>query len=145
MDNILGEVGEVINIEGKKLVVKMERKEACAKCRACTAGMKKEDMLIRAENMCSADIGDKVDVVLDNSNFMKATLIMYGIPLVAFLIGVFSGYYGALEMGIKNGELIGIALGVILVLVSYAIIHSQEHRFKEGGFTPKAIKVVSNK
>ena len=42
-DKILGEVGEVIGKESGKLIVRMEkRKEACAKCRACTAGIKRK-------------------------------------------------------------------------------------------------------
>lgn len=142
MEKILGEVGEVINKEGSRLVVKMERTEACAKCRACSAGMKKEDMIIKAENLCNADVGNKVDIVLDNANFMKATLIMYGIPFAAFMLGVFGGYYGAGELGIKNGELIGIILGIALVIITYVIIHTQEDKFKNDGYVPKAIKIV---
>ena len=69
---------------------------------------KKEDMIVRAENICNAEIGNKVDIVLDNADFMKATLIMYGIPFVAFMIGILGGYYGALSMGINNGEIIGL-------------------------------------
>lgn len=142
MEKVLGEIGEVINKEGNQLVIKMQRTEACAKCRACSAGMKKEDMIIKAEDMCGAEIGNKVDVVLDNANFMIATLIMYGIPFIAFMIGVFGGYYGAANMGIKNGELIGIGTGLVFVIIAYFIIHTQEHRFKKSGFVPKAIKVV---
>lgn len=139
---ILGEVGEVIGKENNQLLIKMQRTEACAKCRACSAGMKKEDMIIKAENMCNATIGNKVDVVLDNANFMKATLIMYGIPFAAFMIGVFVGYYGAINLGIKNSELIGIIAGLLLVIITYFIIHTQEKKFKNGNFVPKAIKIV---
>lgn len=139
---ILGEVGEVIGKENNQLVVKMQRTEACAKCRACSAGMKKEDMIIKAENMCNATVGNKVDIVLDNANFMKATLIMYGIPFAAFMIGIFGGYYGAINIGIKNSELIAIFAGILLVVITYFIIHTQEKKFKNGNFIPKAIKIV---
>lgn len=138
----MGEVGEVVGREGNRLVVRMQRTEACAKCRACTAGLESKDMIIKALNMCQGNIGDKVEIVLDNSNFMKATLIMYGIPFVAFMLGVFGGYYGALEYGFNSPELVGIALGIILVVITYLIIRTQEYRFKEGGYIPKAINVV---
>lgn len=141
-DKILGEVGEVIGTEDDNLVVKMQRTEACAKCRACTAGMKKEDMIIKAQNLCKASVGNKVDIVLDNADFMKATIIMYGIPFIAFMIGIFGGYYGAYNLGINNGELIGIAAGLILVVITYLIIHSQEDKFKKGNYVPKAIKII---
>lgn len=135
----MGEIGEVIEIENEKLVVKMQRKEACAKCRACTAGLKSEDMLIKAVNNCGAVVGDKVEIMLEENNFIKAVFIMYGIPFVAFIIGVFAGYYGALELGIKNAEVIGCVLGAVLVLVSYLAIKSQEEKFKKGNYVPKAI------
>lgn len=138
----LGEIGEVIGIENGRLVVKMQRTEACAKCRACTAGLKKEDMIIQAENMCGAGVGNKVDVVLDNADFMRATLIMYGIPFAAFMLGVFAGYYGSLRLGTGYNELWGIALGTVLVVISYGIIHTQEDRFKKNNYVPKAVKVV---
>ncbi len=138
----MGEIGEVIGTEGNKLVVKMQRTEACARCRACTAGLESKEMLIKAVNMCQGNIGDKVEIILDNSNFMKAALIMYGIPFIAFILGVFGGYYAAASYGLGSPELIGIIAGVILVALTYIIIRTQEHRFKEGGYIPKAINVV---
>lgn len=138
----MGEVGEVVGREANRLVVKMQRTDACAKCRACTAGLESKDMIIKAVNMCGGNIGDKVEVVLDNSNFMKATLIMYGIPFIAFMIGVFAGYYGAIKFAFGSPELVGIGLGIVLVIIVYLIIRTQEYRFKEGGYIPKAINVV---
>lgn len=139
---VVGEIGEVIGTENNQLIVKMQRTEACAKCRACSAGMKTEEMIIKANNMCNATIGNKVDIVIDNADFMRATLIMYGIPFVTFMIGVFAGYYGAINLGINNGELIGIGIGIILVIITYLIIHSQENRFKKANYIPKAIYII---
>lgn len=141
-DKILGEVGEVVEKRDNKITVKLQRTEACAKCRACTAGMKKEDMLITAENLCNASVGNKVDIVLDNADFMKATIIMYGFPFISFMIGIFAGYYISLNMNVAYPEVVGIIAGLVLVVISYIIIHSQEKRFKKGNFVPKAIKIV---
>ncbi len=138
----MGEIGEVVGKEADRLVVKMKRTEACAKCRACSAGLESKDMIIKAVNMCGGNIGDKVEVVLDNSNFMKAAVIMYGIPFVAFMTGIFAGYYGALRYSIGSPELVGIVLGIVLVVITYISIRTQEYRFKKGGYIPKAINVV---
>ncbi len=138
----MGEIGEVIGKEGGRLVVKMQRTEACAKCRACTAGLESKDMIIKAVNMCQGNVGDRVEVVLDNSNFMKAAIIMYGIPFAAFMLGVFGGYYGAERYAFGSPELMGIGAGVILVILTYLIIRTQEYRFKEGGYIPKAVNIV---
>lgn len=140
-----GEVGEVIAIEDDKAVIKMQRTEACAKCRACTSGMESKEMIIKAVNICGAVVGDNVEIMLDSADFFRATLIMYGIPFIAFLAGVFGGYYGAVKFNIEYAELVGIGLGIVFVLAAYGIIHTQEYRFKTGGYVPKAMNVVENK
>lgn len=137
----MAEIGEVIELENKKVVVKLERKEACAKCRACSAGMQSTEMLIRAENVCGAKLGDKVEISLEESDFIKAVLIMYGFPFLMFIVGVFGGYYASLYFGINGAEYIGFVLGLILVALSYAIVHSQEKRWRSGNFIPKAIAI----
>ena len=141
----MAEICEVIDFNDNKVVVRLERKEACAKCRACTAGMKSSDMLISAENLCSAEIGDHVEIALEETDFVKAVLIMYGFPFVMFLAGVFGGYYSCLHFGIRGAEYIGFILGLVLVAVSYGIIRSQESRWKRGNFVPKAIAVRNGK
>ena len=134
----MAEIGKVIDIEKNKVVVSLERKEACAKCRACSAGMKKEEMLIRAENICGADIGDKVEIVLEEADFIKAVLIMYGFPFIMFMIGLLGTYYGLSGANIANPELLSFIVGLVLVAVSYGIIKSQEKRWRSGNYIPKA-------
>ncbi len=137
----MAEIGKVIEIEKNKVVVSLERKEACAKCRACSAGLKAEEMLIRAENICGAKIGDKVEIALEETDFIKAVLIMYGFPFVMFLIGLFGGYYGCLSANIPTPELIGFIAGLILVAIGYGLIKSQEKRWRSGNYVPKAIAI----
>ncbi len=76
----MAETGSVIDIEGDKVIVKLQRTEACAKCGACSVGMKTQDMLIKAHNQCDAIIGDEVEIELEESNFIVAVMIMYGLP-----------------------------------------------------------------
>lgn len=138
----MAEIGKVIGTEKNKLVVRMTRKEACAKCRACYAGLKEQDMLLKAVNLCNAKVGDRVEVMLETADFMKATCIMYGIPCAMFIIGILAGYYGFEALGKSGGEFAGFGLGIVLVVLTYLIIRTQEKRFKNGNYVPKAIKVV---
>jgi sigma-E factor negative regulatory protein RseC len=139
----MAEIGTVIgNAENNRLLVRLERQEACAKCRACTAGMKKEEMLLTAENLCGGKIGDNVEVTLDTADFMRAAVIMYGIPFAMFMLGIFAGYFGSLKMGLGSNELIGFVIGIVLVIITYLIIKSQEKRWQKDNYVPKAIRVV---
>lgn len=138
----MGEVGQVVSVDNERVTVILQRKEACAKCRACSVGMKSQEMQIKAVNKCSAKVGDNVEIVLEEMNFVKAVLIMYGFPFLFFLLGVFGGYYGSLALGMGNNELIGFVLGMLLVSAAYLIIKSQEDRWRKADYVPMAVNVV---
>ena len=57
----MAEKGYVTEIKGNLAVIKMKRTEACAKCRACIAGMTEKEMIMEAENNCGAEVGDWVE------------------------------------------------------------------------------------
>jgi len=55
--------------------------------------------------------GDIVEVALDDSVVLKASLALYGIPLVAFLAGVLIGY--GLSFLVRQGTAMAILLPVM--------------------------------
>lgn len=140
----MGEIGKVVGIDKNKVTVKMTRTEACAKCRACTMGMETQDMIIKASNLCNADINDNVEIVIEEENFIKAVLIMYGIPFISLIIGIFGGYYISKAVGIGNNEVIGFCSGMILVVITYLWIKHKEEYWKSKDFIPKAIRIEKN-
>lgn len=139
----MAEIGKVIELNNESVTVILERKEACAKCRACSAGMSKTEMIIKAVNCCDAKIDDNVEIVLEEANFIQAVLIMYGIPFVALLAGVFLGYYGSIQLGFSNNDIIGFSIGIVFVIISYLWIRSKEEYWKSKNFIPKAIKLAN--
>ena len=81
----MAEIGKVIGMKDENMLeVAMTRKEACAKCRACIAGLSEKEMRIEAENDCFAKVGDWVEVQISPEGFITALFIVYGLPLVAF-------------------------------------------------------------
>ncbi len=137
----MGERGQVIDIKDDVLTVRLTRTEACAKCRVCTAGMQSSDMFVNAKNLCGANVNDWVNIELENSDFLKAVTIMYGIPCAFLLAGILGGYYGSLFFGVQSGnEFYGFIAGLVLMLISFLIIHSKEQKFKQGNFVPVANK-----
>jgi sigma-E factor negative regulatory protein RseC len=140
----VSEIGQVIEKrENNRLLIRLERQEACAKCRACTAGMKTEEMLLEAENLCNANVGDSVDIALEETDFMKAVLIMYGIPFACFVAGVLGGYFALMHFGVNNAEALSFVIGIVLVVLAYAVIHSFEPHFQKDNYVPKAVNVVN--
>ena len=138
------ETGTVIKENGPLVTVKLERKEACAKCKACTAGLETKDMFLEAENLCDAKIGDIVSVSLEQSNFIKAVAIMYVIPLIGLLIGIGLGYMVSDQLNWQGVELISVLFGFVLMAITFLTIRANEKRWNTKEFRPIADHKISN-
>jgi len=140
----MAEKGLVIGTKDDSVVVKMKRKEACAKCRACVAGLSEKDMILEAKNQCSAAVDDWVEIELSESGFLFAVGIMYGIPLVALLAGIFIGNFALAPMlSFINPDVISFFTGLIFTGLAYLWIRSQEDRWKAKKITPIAFRITS--
>ena len=75
-------------------MVRLQPRAGCVSCSLTQfcVGSKQTSPTIKAVAPFGIVQGDLVEVVLDDSIILKATAIMYGLPLAAFLAGVFGGY-----------------------------------------------------
>ena len=142
----MAEKGQVIGLKNNEslAVIKMTRLEACAKCKACIAGMTEKEMFVEAENMCDAKVNDWVEVELEPNGFMNAVLIMYGLPFVAFMAGVLLGYFviGPMQSFI-NIEIFSFVMGLIFTFATFLWNKSQEKRWSQKKYKPKAVRLTS--
>lgn len=137
----MAEKGQVTELKENLAVVRMTRTEACAKCRACIAGMKEQDMFIEAENLCEASPNDWVEVELADNGFLSAVMIMYGIPFAALMAGILIGYFALpLALPFVNRDLGSCLLGVIFTAVSYLWIRSKEDKWRSKKYRPIAVR-----
>lgn len=84
------EIGIVKSITGPVAIVVVERKSACDQCKA---GCKVTDSgaEIEALNLAKAQVGQKVRVVMKPYTYLKGSIIIYGIPAIALIIGAIIG------------------------------------------------------
>lgn len=92
------------------------------KCKECTAKIyckpgSSEEKSLTVRDPYGVHPGDKVCVVIKGSKIISASLILYGIPLVLILLGIFVG----MEVFQTNKELFSSLLGVVLSLL-YALV-----------------------
>ena len=141
----MAEKGIVTELKGELAVIKMKRTEACAKCRACIAGMSEKEMVMEADNQCNAQVGDWVELELVDNGFFFAVMIMYGIPLVAFLAGILLSYFVFLPrlMPQMNPDLPSFIIGLIFTGGAYLWIRSQESRWEAKKYRPVAARITS--
>lgn len=139
----MGEIGQVISVKGKLAEVSLHRPDACGHCNACSIGVESKATVLEVENICGAEIGETVEISLEESNFLLAVLIMYIIPLISLLIGIGLGYFIGDKIGIDQ-ELTALVLGFALLAITYVLIRKNEERFHVKRFRPLAIKIVDD-
>lgn len=136
--------GLVTEGSGNMIKVHIIRQEACGHCKACLSGYMEQDMDIDAKNLCDAEVGDWVELELQENAFMYAVLISYGIPLIGFLAGMFLGYYGISPLvPFLPASLVSFVLGFACVLICYAWIKSQNPRWEAGKYLPLAVRLTT--
>ncbi len=135
--------GLVHEVKDDLVIAKIQRKEACGECRACLSGMTKNEMDIEAQNLCDAEVGDWVELELQENAFFNAVIIMYGLPFLGFIAGIVGGYFGIPRLlPTINPVLPSLVLGVLGIVVVMLWIKSQNPRWESGKYRPLATKIV---
>ncbi len=128
------EKGRVIKIDGEKVKVAFKRGAGCGSCKACSEGQNENEMEILAYNDCNAKLNDMVEVSIETEFMLKATGIMYGIPLITMIVGFLIG--NLVSQGVS------FATGIVFLLITYYVIKKNESRFQNRNFTAKAVAIV---
>lgn len=116
----MNETGRVIQIKGDLAIVSMTRNETCGHCNACEKG---NPHLVEALNHCNAGVNDRASIELQGNTFIKAAIILYGIPLLMFIFGILTGCFLFWVLKIEASvELPSFALGIVFALSSCFII-----------------------
>lgn len=122
------EIGKVIKVEDDQATVIIQRGTACGQCGACQVGRERLEMIMTADNNAGAQVGDEVEIDLENVNFLTAVALAYGFPLLALIIGIVGGYYSMLALGLsdKSAQVFGFLIGIAALAFSYAVIKYKE-------------------
>ncbi|MFZ5351389.1 MAG: SoxR reducing system RseC family protein [Bacillota bacterium] len=126
------EYGRVVAIHEGKADIIVNRHSACGDCGACHVGKNQMEMRLTADNNIGAEVGDQVEINLETVDFLSAVLIMYGLPLIALMLGIFTGYYTLLATGFSQtaAQGSGALLGLVLMAVCFYIIKLKESAIK---------------
>lgn len=136
------EVGIVNSIQGNEAKVIIQRNAACGDCGACQVGKDKLTMEVTAKNVIGAKEGDKVEVEMKFVNVLKASFIMYGIPLIMFIVGSIAGYYySSIVLEQPDNPIFSFLFGIILTAITYLII---KYLDSKGKFSYKYEPQITN-
>ena len=86
----MDEIGIVKSVSGTIATVSVERKSACEQCAAgCKITGSGAEM--EAVNRAKAKVGQKVRIELQPFSYLKGSIIVYGFPALALIIGAVVG------------------------------------------------------
>lgn len=92
IENCSEQVGVVVDVKPKEVVVKIEQKSTCANCHsrgACTSFDKKDkEIEVATDKAADYKIGDKVKVSISTKLGMKAVFIAFVLPFVFLMIAI---------------------------------------------------------
>lgn len=109
------EEGVVIGVDGDKARVRIERSDACSRCRVCVQ-MGNGSMVIGAKNVIGSGVGERVSVEIDDSRHLRAAFMVFILPLAGLLVGCLMGlaFTGSEKIGCLTGA--GMSILVFMVL-----------------------------
>ncbi len=125
------EVLEVKEIQGDDAIVVLERTTACGDCGQCMVGKQNLHMEARVKNTLNAKAGDMVTVEMQLEGVLGASLIMYGIPLLFFILGCVVGSKFLAAPFNMNGDLAAILTACVFTALAYLAINIMD---KKGAF-----------
>jgi sigma-E factor negative regulatory protein RseC len=92
---MIEDIGKVVKLTGETAHVQVERSSACAQC-----GLQETEELLgggkvvfQAFNEAKAKVGDRVLVRVQQAAYVKATGIVFGIPVLLMIAGAVGGWY----------------------------------------------------
>ncbi len=140
------EKGRIVEVENDNAKVIITRHAACGDCGACQIGKDNLNMIIVADNKIGAKKNDQVILELNTENFLFASFIFYGIPLLALLLGISLPYYFLRRAGNTSDsvQLTSSIIGLLSLTITYLLIRRNEKRFKNmKKFKSKIVEIIS--
>ncbi|MFC1718110.1 SoxR reducing system RseC family protein [Candidatus Poribacteria bacterium] len=127
------EEGVVTEVHGHMATVRIDKAGACARCKV---GCMEQGggMVTEAANPTGAQVGDTVQLAFNPRAALTASLITFGVPLLALLLGVILASVVADQIDYQGSrQLVSIGTGAILFVLSFIPLRAYDRRIKEGG------------
>jgi sigma-E factor negative regulatory protein RseC len=123
---MLEEVGVVLKVEGALAIVKTQRSSLCDGCHSggfCRALGGKSDMEVAARNEVGAKVGDEVRITVASKTFLKASFLVYMVPVTALILGAALGAtLGPSLYPRASSDLLPVVFGVIFFFLSFVLM-----------------------
>lgn len=143
------ELARVVAVEDGGLWVETQRSSTCNSCavqKGCGQGLMAKMMpgkehylwvVVQDANKPSVSVGDQVEISVPDDVILKASLIVYLVPLLAFIVGVITGNH------LSPGDAGAIGGGVVGMLVGLGVVRLHATRVKhDARVQPRLLRIL---
>lgn len=119
-------LGVVERVQGDEAVIQIKRVSGCGgNCEACGGSCESAFHGLTVKNTIDAKPGETVEILFRESESMKASLIIYLVPLAGFLIGLIIGYLA------KLSDITSFLISLVGLITGFLFNHYSDKRYKK--------------
>lgn len=134
------QIGLVVEVKDDKAIVAVQRNDVCAKCGGCGVAVSgRGETHLEAVNKINAAVGQTVKITSDTAYVLKASFIVYLLPILALLLGI---YVGQQLEGTFTAARLDIILGIVFLLVSYFFVRSYDRKVAKQQLMAAVVEIV---
>ena len=142
---MIEDIGKVVQVIDDKAYVEVERSSACAQCGLQEAEELAigEKVVFKAYNLAGAKSGDRVKVQVRTGAYMRASLYIYGIPVLFLIIGAIAGAYAATILR-KSSDTMSALFAMGGLVVGFIILFLLRKRSNKAEYMPVVVEVMQD-
>ena len=140
------EKGIIEKTDKGRAFVRVQKNSACAHCESrgmCQVDNERE-MVVEVDNSLGGGPGDQVEIMVPTGSFMKISLMVYMLPVLAFMFGAFMGdnLGGKLSL---NPSLAAILGGTgFMVICFYTLKRLDKVIGDKKKYIPRLTRIIAN-
>ncbi|MEO5363968.1 MAG: SoxR reducing system RseC family protein [Magnetococcus sp. DMHC-8] len=146
---MLREEGVILEREGEFALVANQRRGGCggcqsgASCGVFSAGSGKTTG-IRARNPLEAEVGDRVVLEISERQLLRASFLVYAVPIMAMVLVGTLGRSLAMTLGVGDSESAGALAGLAALVLSFYGLYRYNLRIRDDASQqPVITRVIS--
>ena len=140
------EKGIVAALSKHKAQVRVQKSSACASCEArhaCHIHGNKE-MIVEVANDLQAKAGDLVEISVPTRSFLRISLLVYLLPVLALIFGAYAGGVCAPSLGLQS-TLASVLGGALAMGISFNVLRRIDRAAQNrADFGPRMTRVLIN-
>lgn len=143
---MIEEEGVVIQTFDDKAKVRTIRSSACEGCasESFCHPEKGTEMIMEVVNNIHAKVGERVKIGLKPGVYLKASFLVYMVPIIAFILGAIIAKEFAVSLSYtKNSDLWAIIGGVIILIPTFILMRLYNKKIeKDRSYQPVILEVM---